>query len=145
MKNDYFIRTAKKSDLIEVYSILFIASKEGFVKKRGKKEIENLIRKRNLFVAIILEENKEKIVGCAALDFYSKRLSELRSVYVKEGYRRIGIGNELIKNVFLKSKKLKIKELLLVTNKERKEVFKSFGFFEEAHGFKIALFKEIKK
>lgn len=144
MDDEFIIRIAKRNELEIIYKLLILASKEGLVKKRNKSELEILIRKRNLFIAIVNEKNKEKIVGCAALDFYSKRLSELRSVYVLEGYRKQGIGRELINKVFLKAKKLKVEELLIVTIKERKEVFEKIGFFEEAHGFKIALFKEIK-
>ncbi len=143
MEIDFNIKNAKKEDLLKVFDLLNIASKEKVVLKRTKKELELLIKKRNLFIATITENNLEKLVGFVALDFYSRRMSEMRSLYVLKEYRKNGIGKALTSKVFEKAKKLKIKEILMVTIKERKEVFEKIGFFEEAHGFKIALFKKI--
>jgi len=81
------------------------------------------------FVAI---EDK-KIVGCAALEIYSKRLAEVRSLVVDEGYQRNGVGTVLVEACVAKAKKKKIHEVLAITG--------SLPLFEK-QGFK--LFKEEK-
>ena len=79
----------------------------------------------------------------AILDFYSKRLSELRSIIVLEEYRKQGVGKQLVKGVIKKAKSLHVKELMTITLQEKKNYFGKFGFFEAVHGFKVALFKKL--
>ncbi|MFA6268273.1 MAG: GNAT family N-acetyltransferase [archaeon] len=133
------IRDAQKSDLGKVSELIKDGAKEGLLLKRTKKELMSLIKAENVVVA---EENNE-LVGIIILDFYSKRLSEMRSLYVKPEQRRNGIGSQLIKAVFAKAKQKKVKELLTITVKENTPWFKKQGFNEETHHLKVALFKKL--
>jgi|SRR3989344_4545012 len=83
-------------------------------------------------------ENNKRIVGCCALDIYSKRIAEIRSLAVLPNYQRKGIGTQLIELCIKKAKKKGIVEIITITGKEN--LFNKFGFrtFNEE---KIALLK----
>ena len=83
------------------------------------------------------------MIGIVILDFYSKRLSELRSIYILPAYRSNGIGKRLVAALVKKAKNRGVKQLLTLTLKDKKNWFAKSGFNEEAHGFKVPLFKEL--
>jgi amino-acid N-acetyltransferase len=133
------IKEAKKKDFEELKNIISKGAKEGKILKRNKNELQKLVLQKNLLIAI----DEEKIIGLAALDYYSKRFSELRTLYILPEHRSKGAGAMLVNAVIEKAKKKKIKELMTITTKETAEWFKRHGFCEEAHKLKVALFKEI--
>jgi len=97
----------------------------------------NLPKWDKFFVA----ENNKKIVGCCALDIYSRRIAEIRSLAVLLNYQRKGIGTNLIKLCLNKAKKKKILEIITITGKE--SLFKKFGF-NTFNNEKMALLKILK-
>jgi len=133
------VQEAKKQDFEEIQKIINIGVIEGKILKRTKKEIQMLIKQKNLIVA----KEEDKIVGLVALDYYSKRFSELRTLFILPEYRSNGIGGLLVNALLQKAKKKKIKEIMTITTKETAEWFKKHNFGEAAHGLKVALFKEI--
>lgn len=86
------------------------------------------------FVAII----DQKIVGFAALEIYSKKLAEVRSLAVSPIYQGHGIGKRLVTACVDLAKSRKILEVLAVTSAE--EFFLSCGFDFTLPGEKKALF-----
>ena len=82
----------------------------------------SLPRWSRFFVAT---KNRE-IVGCCALDVYSIRIAEVRSLAVASGYQKKGIGSKLIKACIQRAKQLNIHEVIAITGRE--DVFKKFGF-----------------
>ena len=94
----------------------------------------HLPRTSEFFVAV---EDGE-ILGCCALEIYSKRLAEVRSLAVTEQYRRSGIATLLVEKCTAHAKKKGIYELLAISG--------ALPFFEK-HGFstfheeKYALFR----
>ena len=74
------------------------------------------------FIAI---ENK-KIVACCALEIYSKRLAEIRSLSVSESYQGRGIATALITRCLEEAKKRKVYEVLSVTGAV--SLFEKSGF-----------------
>lgn len=108
------------------------------IRKAGQKDlraIKNLIamypkklmqaplpKIREFFVAV---ENK-KIIGCCALEVYSRRMAEIRSVVVHPKFQRKGIGSSLIKKCLDTARIKKIYEVLSVTGSTK--VFKRLGF-----------------
>jgi N-acetylglutamate synthase-like GNAT family acetyltransferase len=133
------IRSVEKKEVKGVYHLMNIGVREGTLLKRSKKELLSLVK--NSFIVGAFDE--DKLVGMAILDFYCKRLSELRSIIVLEEYRSQGVGKKLVKGVIKKAKSLHVKELMTITLQEKKEYFTKFGFFEAVHGFKVALFKKL--
>lgn len=67
-----------------------------------------------------------KVVGCAALVIYSKRLGEIRTVAVAEAFQGKGIATALIERTVRVAKRRKVYELLTVTGAS--ELFAKHGF-----------------
>ena len=133
------IRNALVKEVEEVFDLIERGVNEGSILKRTKTEISSLIRNELVFVA----EDNSKLVGIVILDYYSKRLSELRSMYVMAEYRNSGVGKLLVNALLKKAEQLKIKEVMTITLKEMAPWFEKSGFSEEVHGFKVALFKKL--
>jgi len=133
------VKDATKKDLAAVFDLFSKGVKEGAIIKRPKKEITKLVSEKK----VILVSEGKSAVGMVTLDFYSKRFSELRSIYVEKEYRSKHVGKMLVEAVFSKAKKMGVKELMTVAIKEKEGWFRKFGFNEEVHGFKVALFKQL--
>jgi amino-acid N-acetyltransferase len=132
------IRQATKEDTSNVRKLITLGAKEGVILNRTDAEINELIAKECMLVA----EDENKVSGLICLDFYSQRLSEIRTVYILEEYRGRGIGKELIHKINDKASELGIHEVMMITTKEKKDWFFKNGFAEETKSFKIALFKK---
>ena len=132
------IRTALQKDLKEVSMLVESGAEDGALLPRTRKELNALAKKGNIFAAF----DGERLVGIAMLDFYSRRMAELRSVYVAREYRKRGIGRQLILRAVGRARSLGVKELMTITLKENKDWFVGQGFGEDPHGFKVALFRE---
>ncbi len=97
----------------------------------------NLPRISEFFLAV---EGKN-IVGCCALDVYSKRLAEVRSLAVAKEFQGKGIATQLIEACLREAKKKRVYEVLAIT---------AAPSLLERHGFaafnkeKFALFKILK-
>ena len=95
---------------------------------------DHLPRVSEFFVAV---EDGE-VLGCCALEIYSKRLAEVRSLAVAAHCRRTGIATQLVDKCLAHAKKKGIYETLAISG--------ALSFFEK-HGFrtfqeeKYALFK----
>jgi amino-acid N-acetyltransferase len=121
------IRRAKKSDSEEVNKL--VASFPQYLMS----ETPAINR---FFVAI----EDGKIVGCCALDIYSKRIAEVRSLAVYKEYHHLGIGTQLVTNCINLAKEKNIKEILVITS--RPSLFSDLGF-GSFQGEKLALFKRL--
>ena len=93
----------------------------------------DLPRTASFFVA----EHEGRIIGCAALQVYSRRLAEVRSLAVDPGFVQAGVGRLLVEACQQRAQDRGVGQVLAVTS--------SPGFFEKA-GFstfkreRIALF-----
>src|SRR5205814_3612946 len=73
----------------------------------------------NYFVA----EDSGKIVGCAALEIYSAKLAELRSLVVAPSHQGLGIGKRLVDACVDRARQERVLEVMAITSAE--EFFKS--------------------
>ena len=55
------------------------------------------------------------MVGCCALEIYSTRLAEIRSLAVAKDHQGMGIATSLIKECLQEAKKKKVYEVLGIT------------------------------
>jgi len=133
------LRLATQKDLLSIKKLFLAGSKENLILNRSKSEIKALIKSKCFIVAVLDKE----IIGMASLDYYSKRLSEIRSIYIKKGFRQNGVGKLVVNGVVSLAKKQGVNELMLVTTKETQLIFEKMGFTEDIHGFKVALFKKL--
>lgn len=88
----------------------------------------------NYFVA----EDGGKIVGCAALEIYSSKLAELRSLVVAPSHQGKGVGKRLVEACVERAQQERVLEVMAITSAE--EFFKSCGFDFTLPGEKKALF-----
>ncbi len=97
----------------------------------------NLPKPKDFFVA----EKDGEIIACCALEVYSKRMAEIRSLVVDQRYWRQGIASKLIKECLKKAKKFKVYEVLGVTGSVL--LFENQGF-KMFNNEKYALLKIMK-
>jgi amino-acid N-acetyltransferase len=75
-----------------------------------------------------VDERKNLIVGCCALQFCWEDLAEIRSLAVHPDYQRENIGSELTKTVLSEAKDFDTKKVFTLTY--RPEFFHRFGFVQ---------------
>jgi N-acetylglutamate synthase-like GNAT family acetyltransferase len=92
----------------------------------------------NYFVA----EAQGKLIGCAALEVYSSKLAELRSLVVIPGYQGHGVGKLLVEACVNRAREERILEVMAITSSE--EFFQSCGFDFTLPGEKKALFLQTR-
>lgn len=115
-------RIETMQDVIDVWGLISDGVKEGNLMPRDLSEVKEL---RDNF--IVIREGNE-IIGCTSLDAYTKRLAEIRSLYVAPPFRRNGVGRVLIEEALQRARKLQIQEVIAITDKV--EMFKASGFHE---------------
>jgi amino-acid N-acetyltransferase len=121
------IRHAKKSDFDAVKKLV-----EGYP-QHLMSEIPSIER---FFVAV----DEGKIVGCCALDIYSKRIAEVRSLAVDRHYQKLRVGSQLVDRCIALAKEKEIKEIFVITG--RPNLFSELGF-GTFQGERLALFKKL--
>ena len=77
----------------------------------------HLPRPSEFFIAIVEDTatGTTQVVGCCALEIYSKRLAEIRSLAVTEKHQGNGIATILVEKCLALAKKKKVYEVLSVT------------------------------
>ncbi len=114
------IRRARLSDLGKIEELIKIGSQNGKVLLRSHEELGEAVK--NFFVDV----EQRDVVGCAALDIYSRKLAEIRSLVVLPEYQNQGVGGKLISKCLEKARELGIHQVLAVT--DRHKLFKMAGF-----------------
>ncbi len=116
------VATQTPDDLVAIRNLLKYGVANGKVLPRTQDELDRLIAEGHLYVA----ESDGRVVGMAALEVYSPRLAEVRSVVVLPDYQRQGIGSVLVEQCLAEAKRLGVGEILAVT--DRLEFFHKLGF-----------------
>lgn len=99
---------------------------------------DHLPEPEEFFVA---EEDGE-VVGCCALEVYSKRLAEIRSLAVAKEYQGKGIGTALIEHCLEAAKAKGVYEILSITSAVPLFEKQGFGTFKNE---KFALIKVLRQ
>ena len=86
---------------------------------------------------LLLAKYQDEITGCIAISEIETDLCELKRLYVKPQFRRMGIGRKLSEAIIKKAAQLKYKRIFLHTNVElfidAKDLYLSLGFKETTH------------
>ncbi len=114
------VRRAKLSDVARIVELVEMGARNGKVLLRSVEEVEN-----NLKTFFVWEE-EDIVVGCCALEVYSGKLAELRSLVVLPQYQNQGIGGKLIRRCLDEAKNFGVYQVLAVTDRHR--LFKIAGF-----------------
>lgn len=132
------LRPARKEDVARIHAFIRPYVSNGKLLERTIEELDLLVA--DGFVA---EDSKGEIVGFAALEIYSKKLAELRSLAVADAYRRIGLGRKLVAVCIERAREKNVLEVMAITSSE--EFFRSCGFDFTLPGEKKALFLQTRE
>lgn len=133
---DVIIRRAGRLDIEDINALIEPFVDMAKLLPRTHEELAELIP--SAFVA----EDGERIVGFAALEVYSRKLSEIRSLCVASDFQGKGIGKRLIQACVDLAVQRKVYEVMAITSTE--EVFQSCGFDFILPGEKKALFLQTR-
>ena len=129
IRKNVHLRPGEKGDMPSIRALLRL-----YPEQLAQK---NLPRISSFFVAAL----GNRVVGCCALQIYSKRLAEVRSLAVHPDFERQGIASRLVELCKQRGRARGVLELFAVTSQT--------GFFERA-GFatfrreKTAMFFDIR-
>ena len=98
----------------------------------------NLPRAPSFFVAY----SGGKVVGCCALQIYSKRLAEVRSLAVHPDFRQRGVASRLVECCMERARERGVRELFAVTSQT--SFFGKLGFATFRRE-KTAMFFELRR
>jgi N-acetylglutamate synthase-like GNAT family acetyltransferase len=129
---DPTIRAAKPDDVPKILALITPFVSAGKLLARTVEELYDLVPTG--FVA----ERGEIIVGFSALEIYSKKLAEIRSLAVSADQQKQGLGSQLVKACVDLATSRNILEVMVVTSSEA--FFRDCGFDFTLPGEKKALF-----
>src|ERR1043165_9363396 len=130
------IRTATVNDLEPLTIFLTPFVEAGKLLPRTFDELRDLLP--TLYVA----EQEGNIVGCAALEIYSWKLAEVRSLAVSSAMQRHGVGKRLVEACLDRARADNILEVMAITSADG--FFMSCGFDYTLPGEKRALFMQLR-
>ena len=130
------IRKAARDDLEKIEAFIMPFVESGKLLPRTLNELDQLLQ--TLFVA----EIEDDIVGCAALEIYSLKLAEVRSLAVAPSMQGSGIGRLLVNACIELAKQRRILEVMAITSSEA--FFRACGFDFTLPGEKKALFVQTR-
>jgi amino-acid N-acetyltransferase len=126
------IRPVAREDLVGLARFIQPFVDEGKLLPRTTEELEELVY--NGFVA----KTDGRLIGFAALEIYSRKLAEVRSLAVAVEFQGKGVGRALVQQCVERARKRDILEVMAITSSE--VFFRSCGFDFTLPGEKKALF-----
>lgn len=117
---DVTIRKAIETDLIELSDFIKPFVDRGDLLPRTFDELEDFLD--SFFIAY----HNGKIVGCAALEIYNKKLCEIRSLAVDPNTQGMGVGKKLVQACVELANKEGIYEIMAISAAE--DFFRACGF-----------------
>lgn len=131
------IRSAAAGDIPGIAELIKPFVDEGSLLERTFDEFEELLP--NFFVAV---DEDGTIVGCAALEIYSRKLAEIRSLAVSPEVQGQGVGRKLVNACVERAKERNILEIMAVTASDA--FFQSCGFDYTLPSLKRAVFLQTR-
>lgn len=131
------IRSAREDDRHAFLTFIHPFIERGFLLPRTEIEFAELLP--NLFIA----EHDGALVGCAALEIYSRKLAEVRSLAVADSMRGLGVGKRLVNACLERARERDILEVMAITSSET--FFRACGFDFTLPGEKKALFYQTRE
>jgi N-acetylglutamate synthase-like GNAT family acetyltransferase len=131
------IRSATQADVDKLTRFIQPFVGDGKLLPRTFSELESLLP--NFFVA----DRDGEIVGCAALEVYSPKLAEVRSLAVSPRVQGMGIGRKLVDACVERARAESIFEVMAITSSDH--FFLTCGFDYTLPGEKRALFIQTRE
>lgn len=126
------LRVAQHGDVEIISRFIQPFVDDGILLERTYDEIEQWLP--HFFIA----EAGGEVVGCAALEVYSRKLAEVRSLAVSPKAQGMGVGKMLVQACIDLAQQLNILEVMAITSSD--EFFRACGFDFTLPGEKKALF-----
>lgn len=136
-KTDVMIRPALAADAPALSEFIQPFVEDSKLLPRTLTELNDLLP--SFFVA----EMEGRIVGCAALEVYSPKLAEIRSLAVSPNTQGLGIGKKLVQACIERAQNLRILEVMAITSAD--DFFMACGFDYTLPGEKRALFIQTRE
>ncbi len=136
-KEKPIVRAATADDLPELTSVVNYFVRANRLLPRTVDELQDLLP----FGFVAVSDNA--IVGFAALEIYSLKLAEIRSLAVMEHMQGLGVGRMLVEECVRLAQSRNILEVMVVTSSD--DFFVSCGFDFTLPGEKKALFIQTRK
>lgn len=133
----FVIRGATTDDVALVEAFIQPFVDEGRLLPRTTDELHVLLPSG--FIAF----HEGQIVGFAALEVYSRKLAELRSLAVLDAFRGRGIGRRLVEACLRLAEERNVFEVMVITSEDR--FFQGCGFDFTLPGEKKALFYPVRE
>jgi N-acetylglutamate synthase-like GNAT family acetyltransferase len=131
------VRSAVEADIPAIADLIRPYVEEGSLLERTFDEFEELLP--HFFVAV---SEDGTIVGCAALEIYSRKLAEIRSLAVAASAQGQGIGRMLVDACVERAREHNILEVMAITASD--VFFQSCGFDYTLPSLKRALFLQTR-
>ena len=131
------IRSAAAADIPAIAELIKPFVEEGSLLERTYDEFEELLP--NFFVAV--DENGV-LVGCAALEIYSRKLAEIRSLAVSPEVQGQGVGRKLVDACVERARERNVLEVMAITASDA--FFQSCGFDYTLPSLKRAVFLQTR-
>ncbi len=130
------LRTATEADTARIETFIKPFVDDGKLLPRTFDELEDLLD--HFFIA----EMDGDIVGCAALEIYSPKLAEIRSLAVSPLVQGKGVGKMLVEACIQRASARNVLEVMAITSSEA--FFQACGFDFTLPGEKKALFYQTR-
>lgn len=130
------IRKAVATDLVELSDFIKPFVDSGDLLPRTFDELEDFLD--TFFIAY----HDGKIVGCAALEIYNKKLCEIRSLAVDPNTQGMGVGKQLVQACVNLANEEGIFEIMAISVAE--DFFKACGFDFTLPNLKKAFFLQTR-
>jgi len=130
------VRRATEADLPAIEAFIEPFVNDGKLLPRTYDELTELLP--SFFIA----ELDGQMVGCAALEIYSRKLAEIRSLAVSPDMQGRGIGKLLVDACIELAREKNVLEVMAITSSEG--FFKNCGFDFTLPGEKKALFYQTR-
>jgi len=134
---DVVVRPAEPSDVCQLQDLVDHFVRANRLLPRTIDELEDLIPRG--FVAVL----GDRIVGFAALEIYSRKLAEVRSLAVVDELQGRGIGKRLVEECVRLASEKNVLEVMAVTSSD--QFFRNCGFDFTLPGEKKALFIQTRE
>src|SRR3954464_6944609 len=131
------IRSAAADDIPAIAALIKPFVEEGSLLERTYDEFEELLP--NFFVAV---DQNGVLVGCAALEIYSRKLAEIRSLAVSPEAQGQGVGRKLVDACVERARERNVLEIMAITASDA--FFQSCGFDYTLPSLKRAVFLQTR-
>ena len=136
-KPAFVLRMARNEDVATIRALIEPHVASGRLLRRATEEIEYLLP------TFVLAEMEGEVVGCAALEVYSSRLAEVRSLAVSPQARGAGVGRCLVEACVKIARARQILEVMAITSNDR--FFRAVGFDYTLANERKALFIQTRE